>query len=448
MMNMQLDPKMLAAMANQEPAKEPYDRFLRMGFIAIALLIGIGLVWGSIAKIKGAVIAPGVVVVEGKPKTLQHLDGGIVGEIFVKDGDDVKEGDVVMQLDPTMLDANEDLVSTRLRETMARVARLEAERDSKRAITWPADLVAAKDDPIVASAMIGQEKLFNARRVAAFGQVDQLQQRIAQFKDQIDGLNSLIESKNNQASKIREEADAKRTLVEKGWLAKPVILTLEREELRLKGDVANHESEIARLLNSISETDVQILQLRRERQAEVLTELRQAETEASDFREQLTTASDQLRRIDVIAPVTGKVHNMTVTTVGGVVAPGQEIMQIIPADDRLIIEAQVEPADIDQIYPGQKTTVRLSAFNMRTTPEMNGLVIQSSADRIIDQVTGMPYYSVKIEIPPTELERLPENLTLLPGMPAESFMQTDSRSVLSYILKPATDAMNHTFREE
>ena len=447
-MNMQLDPKMLAAMGQQKPAKEPYDRFLTMGFIGIFLLLGIGLVWGSLAQIKGAVIAPGVVVVEGKPKTLQHLDGGIVGEIFVKDGDDVQEGDVVMQLDPTMLDANEDLVSTRLRETMARVARLEAERDSQRTITWPADLLGAKDDPIVVSAMLGQEKLFNARRIAASGQVDQLQQRIAQFNDQISGLNSLISSKENQAIKIREEADAKRTLVEKGWLAKPVILTLEREELRLKGDVANHESEIARLINSISETDVQILQLRRERQAEVLTELRQAETEASDFKEQLTTASDQLRRIDVIAPVTGKVHNMTVTTVGGVVGPGQEIMQIIPADDRLIIEAQVDPADIDQVYPGQKTTVRLSAFNMRTTPEMNGLVIQSSADRIIDQVTGLPYYSVKIEIPPNELARLPKNLTLLPGMPAESFMQTDSRSVLSYILKPATDAMDHTFREE
>lgn len=447
-MNMQLDPKMLAAMANQKPAKEPYDRFLKMGFLAIVFLIGVGLVWGSLAKIKGAVIAPGVVVVEGKPKTLQHLDGGIVGEIFVKDGDTVTEGDIVMQLDPTMLGANEDLVNTRLREAMARVARLEAERDGQRSITWPADLVTARDDPIVASAMIGQEKLFTARRVAALGQVDQLQQRIAQFKDQINGLNSLISSKESQAMKIREEAAAKRTLVEKGWLAKPVILTLEREELRLKGDVANHQSEIARLNNSISETDVQILQLRRERQAEVLTELRQVETEVSDFREQLTTASDQLRRIDVIAPVTGKVHNMTVTTIGGVVAPGQEIMQIIPADDRLIIEAQVDPADIDQIYPGQKTTVRLSAFNMRTTPEMNGLVIQSSADRIIDQVTGLPYYSVKIEIPTEELARLPENLTLLPGMPAESFMQTDSRSVLSYVLKPATDAMNHTFREE
>ncbi|MDB2439863.1 HlyD family type I secretion periplasmic adaptor subunit, partial [Hellea sp.] len=426
----------------------PYDKFLRMGFIAIFFLIGIGIVWGSIAQIKGAVIAPGVVVVEGKPKTLQHLDGGIVGEIFVKDGDVVQEGDVLMQLDPTMLGANEELVNTRLRETMARVARLEAERDSKSAITWPEDLMKAENDPMVASAMLGQEKLFMARRIAASGQVEQLKQRIAQSKDQIDGLNSLISSKESQAMKIREEAQAKRTLVEKGWLAKPVILTLEREELRLKGDVANHQSEIARLINSISETNVQILQLQRERQAEVLTELRQADTEASDFKEQLTTASDQLRRIDVIAPVTGKVHNMTVTTVGGVVAPGQEIMQIIPADDRLIIEAQVEPADIDQIYPGQKTTVRLSAFNMRTTPEMNGLVIQSSADRLIDQVTGLPYYSVKIEIPPSELGRLPENLTLLPGMPAESFMQTDSRSVLSYLLKPATDAMDHTFREE
>ncbi len=440
--------QMASPSAPEKKKKEPYDRYLLIGYLSIAALVLMTIIW-SLAPIKGAVIASGVVVVEGKPKTLQHLDGGIVGEILVKEGQSVEKGDIVMRLDPTMLEANQVIVQTRLYETMARVSRLQAERDSKSRIDWPESLMAAREtNASVDTAMTGQEKLFKARRAADLGQVEQLTQRIAQFNDQIAGLKSLILSKENQALKIREEADSKQILVDKGWLAKPVILALEREELRLKGDIANHRSEISRLRNSINETRVQISQIRRELQAEVLAELRVADTEASDLREQLTTASDQRRRIDVTTPVSGKIHNMTVTTIGGVVAPGQELMQIIPQDVRLIIDAQVQPADIDQIYPGQPTTIRLSAFNMRTTPELNGLVIKASPDRIIDPVTGFPYYSVKIEIPPEELARLPKTLTLLPGMPADAFMQTQSRSVLSYLLKPASDAMSRAGREE
>ena len=440
--------QMASPSAPEKKNKEPYDRYLLIGYLSIAALVLMTIIW-SLAPIKGAVIASGVVVVEGKPKTLQHLDGGIVGEILVKEGQSVEKGDIVMRLDPTMLEANQVIVQTRLYETMARVSRLQAERDSKSRIDWPESLMAAREtNASVDTAMTGQEKLFKARRAADLGQVEQLTQRIAQFNDQIAGLKSLILSKENQALKIREEADSKQILVDKGWLAKPVILALEREELRLKGDISNHRSEISRLRNSINETRVQISQIRRELQAEVLAELRVADTEASDLREQLTTASDQRRRIDVTTPVSGKIHNMTVTTIGGVVAPGQELMQIIPQDVRLIIDAQVQPADIDQIYPGQPTTIRLSAFNMRTTPELNGLVIKASPDRIIDPVTGFPHYSVKIEIPPEELARLPKTLTLLPGMPADAFMQTQSRSVLSYLLKPASDAMSRAGREE
>lgn len=439
---------MAAPAAPAKPKKEPYDRYLMIGYLAIIALVGITIAW-SFMNIKGAVIAAGTVVVEGKPKTLQHLDGGIVGEILVREGQSVSEGDIVMRLDPTMLESNQVIVQTRLYETMARVARLEAERDNESAINWPQALIDERaSNPTVDTAMTGQEKLFKARRAAGSGQVSQLNQRIAQFNDQIAGLNSLIRSKNNQAMKIREEADSKQILVDKGWLAKPVILALEREELRLQGDIANHQSDISRLRNSINETNVQIGQIRRELQAEVLAELRQADTEASDLREQLTTASDQRRRIDVITPVSGKVHNMSVTTIGGVVGPGQELMQIIPQDVRLIIDAQVQPADIDQIFPGQETTIRLSAFNIRTTPELNGFVIKASPDRLIDPVTGFPYYSVKVEIPPEELALLPENLTLLPGMPADCFMTTEKRSVMSYLLKPATDAMTKAGREE
>jgi len=433
----------------QQPEKEPYDKHLKIGFIGIFLLVVVIGGWSAFSKIKGAVIAPGVVVVEGKPKTLQHLDGGIVGEILVKDGDTVEEGQVVLRLDPTMLDANQGLVSTRFYETMSRVARLEAERDGNSRIKWPEELVTASEGlPSVKSAMNGQKKLFDARRIAATGQVNQLRQRLAQSEDQITGLESLIDAKQNQIAKIQEETNAKRELLEKGYIARSAVLALEREELRLKGDNANHSSEIARLRNAKIETQEQILQLRRDRQAEVLTELRQAETEASDFREQMVTADDQRRRIDVISPTSGRVHNMTVTTIGGVVAPGQEMMQIIPNEERLIIAAHVDPADIDQIYAGQPTTVRLSAFNMRETPEMNGFVIQMSPDRLIDPITGFPYFSVKVEIPQEELDRLPKKLTLIPGMPAESFMQTQSRSVLSYVLKPATDAMRRAAREE
>lgn len=443
---MQMDP---AQMQGQQPKKKrtAYDSYLFWGWLVVAVLLLVTVVWGFAANIKGAVIAPGYVTVEGKPKTVQHLDGGIVGEILVEEGDLVEKGQVIMRLDPTILEANQMIVETRLNETLARVARLEAERDGKRNIEWPERLLQFADNPAVKTAMDGQENLFRARQIAAQGMVGQLTQRVAQLNDQIDGLGSLISSKRSQLSLIQQELNGLQTLLDKGYVSKTRVLALEREQARLNGDLANHQSDISRLRNSIGETELQILQTRRERQEEVLTEMRQAQTDSSDLREQLVTAADQRGRINVRAPVSGLVHNMQVATIGGVVTPSQELMQIIPDDARLIIEAQVEPQDIDQIYDGQAATIRLSAFNQRKTPEMNGFVIQSSADRIIDQATGFPYYTVRLEIPPEELARL-NGLELIPGMPAEAFMQTKNRSVMSYVMKPATDAMSRTFREE
>ena len=451
-MNMQLPPDLQAQLTGAAPQakaeKEPYLGYLRAGFLAIAALLFGVFGWAAIANIKGAVLAPGVIAVEGKPAIIQHLDGGIVGEILVKDGDTVSAGDVLLRLDPTQIEANREIVTLQLNETLARVYRLQAERDFQSRITWPESLLSAREQPRVARAMDGQEKLFRARRAALLGQTSQLRERISQLGEQINGLNAQITSKQSQAVKIREEAASKRTLVEKGYLGRPAVLALEREQLRLEGDVANHEAEKARLRASISETEQQISQLRRDQQSEVLTELRRADTEASGFREQLTAASAQSDRIDILAPVAGTVHNLQITTLGGVVGPAAEILQIIPSDAQLIIEAQVQPQDIDQIYGGQPTTVTLSAFNMRSTPQLNGQVTSIAPDRLIDPITGLPYYTVKIEIPPNELARLDDNLTLIPGMPAESFMQTDDRSVLSYLLKPATDAMRRAGREE
>lgn len=430
------------------PPKDPYASYLKWGFVTIfALVIGL-FGWSVLAKINGAVMATGLVEVQGKPKTIQHLDGGIVGEILVENGQTVEAGDVLVRLDPTVLDVNREIVDVQLNETLARVTRLQAERDDLDEILWPEKLIAARNLPRVARAMTGQEKLFEARRAATLGQITQLRQRIAQSEDQIDGLNSLMASKVSQSAKIREETIAKQTLVDKGFLGRPAVLALEREDLRLQGDIQNHQADISRLKNSIAETREQIRQLRRDRQSEVLAELREADLEASGFREQLIAASAQAGRIEITSPVTGRVHNLAVTTVGGVVAPGQELMQIIPEDGKLIVMAQVLPQDIDQVYQGQPTRVRFSAFNARRTPELYGTVSRVSPDRLIDPATGFPFYEVEIDVPAEELARLDETLTLLPGMPAESFMQTESRSVLDYLLKPATDAMQRAGREE
>ena len=438
------EPLMPAAPAPADD--QPHKRFLKIGYIAIGLLFLASIIW-SIAPLQGAVIATGTVIVESKPKVIQHLDGGIVAEIPVKNGTTVMKGDVLMRLDPTIIDANQGLVTTRLREAQARVARLEAERDKSSKIVFPEELLADMSDPSVAKAVDGQQKLFDARRGAATGLVQQLSQRIDQSADQIDGLNALIRAKRTQAGLIKTElVDLQRGL-EKGVVTRTRFSAVQREQARIEGEMANHRADIARINNSISELETQILQLRKDRLEQVLTELRTAQTELSDLREQSVTAMDQRNRIDVVSPVDGYVHNMLVTTIGGVVAPGQEIMQVIPNDDRLIIEAQVMPGDIDMIYAGQVARLRMSSFNMRTTPEIGGVVLQSSPDRLIDPVTGLPYYTARIEIPEDELKYL-NGQQLVPGMPAEVFLQTQKQSVFSYIVKPAVDAMSRGMREE
>lgn len=426
---------------------QAHERFLRIGYIAIALLFLSFVVW-AFAPLQGAVVATGTVIVESRPKIIQHLDGGIVAEITVQEGQRVEKGDVLFRLDPTIIDANQGLVSTRLSETQARVARLEAERDDADAIVFPDALTTqALDDPAAAAALDGQQKLFDARRRAATGLVKQLRQRAGQSEDQIDGLMALIESKKTQGDLIEGELIDLQRGVEKGVVTRTRFNSVQREAARLTGEIANHRADIARTRNSIGEISTQILQLRKDRLEQVLTELRTSQTELSDLTEQSVTAQNQRERVDVLAPVNGYVHKVMITTIGGVIAPAQEIMQVIPLNDRLIIEAQVQPGDVDMIYSGQVARLRLSAFNVRTTPEIAGAVLQLSPDRLIDPVTGFPYFTARIEISEDELPKL-GGLTLLPGMPAEVFLQTEKRSVLSYILKPATDAMSRGLREE
>jgi len=427
--------------------KAAYDGYLLTGFFLIFALIAGFSVWAIFAPIQGAVIAPGTVVVEGKPKTIQHLDGGIVKEILVRDGDMVQAGQILLQLDSTMLNADRDLLQKRLEEAIAFQARLIAERDRATGIQWASIFPASQRTPDLDMIINDQTELFKTRQSASQGQVAQLRKRLQQSDEQIIGFESQTDANASQLEIISKELEGLRELFRDGYVSQTRILALEREQAGLSGDIARLEAEIARVKTVIGETEIEILQVTRSVREQVLTELRTKESEISDLREQLITATDQVGRVDVVAPVSGTVHNMVVNTVGGVVTPANPIMDIIPDTDRLIVESQVEPMYVDQIYAGQATTVRLSAFNQRTTPELNGTVKSISANTMTDPVSGFPFYTVRIEIPVDELSRL-NGLTLVPGMPAEAFMQTDKRTVINYLLKPATDQLNRAFKEE
>ena len=451
-MNMPVQDMMRAAEpAPQNPAKKSgrtYDRYLMVGIIGIASLFGF-LLLAMFMPIQGAVIAPGTIVVKGKPKVLQHLDGGIVGEILVRDGDIVKEGDVVMRLDPTALSANRDLLINRLFEARAQQARLKAERDNVSRIDWDSVFTAEERTDAVEKLISDQSELFQTRRRAVSGQVAQLRARMDQQRDQIAGVSSLIKSRQQQLTLVDKQLQGQQILVQKNVIKDVYssILQLEREQASLRGEIASSRADISRTRSAIGETEIEILQARRTFQEQVLTDLRATESQVSDLREQLITAEDQTGRIDILAPVSGVVHNLAVTTVGGVITPANPIMEIIPSDTALIIEARIDPASVDQVYVGQPTNVRMSAFNQRVTPELFGEVTSVAANINSDPVTGIPFYIVKVEVPADQLARL-NGQALIPGMPAEAYMQTDQRSIWNYLIKPASDQLSRAMREE
>ena len=430
-----------------EPFDAPARRLLRWGYGLLAVLVvGVG-GWSAVTNIAGAVVAPGVIVVENRPRDIQHLDGGIIAEILVREGDIVEAGEVLVRLDPTQVDANIQILRTREAELEALIARLEAERDGQETITYPETVLQARS-PEVERAVNGQDRLFAARTLAAEGQVAQLRERENQLEQQIRGLRGRMEASMNQVRLVRDELQGLRTLLARGYVARTRVLQLEREESRLQGEISNSRAEIARLRNAIGETRLQILQIEKERQSEILTQLREAQTTLAEVKEQLGTSVAQGERISVRAPLAGRVLATEANTIGEVVAPGGLLMQVVPLNENLVIETQVDPADIDQVYPGQPARVRLSAFNQRRTPELWGEVMATAPDRLVDEVTGMPYFLVRVNIADGELERLPPSLEMRPGMPAEAYMQTESRSVLSYVVKPAQDAMSRAWREE
>ena len=418
----------------------------RIGILATLVLLGALTFWAYRTDISGAVIASGSVVVSGKPKSVQHLDGGIIDEIRVEDGLAVQAGDILLTLDDTLLRANLDIYQNRLAETQARKDRLIAEQSGKPTIEFSQtqSLLAGLDERIYQE---GQRELFVARAALQRGRSEQLSEKIAQFRNQISGVEGLIVSKQEQLAIVEQELNNAMALYEKGLTTEGQVLAPQRSEADLRGQISEHVSEVARIENSIKDTELEILQGERQFREQVVSELRELTTTASELTQQIISTQRQLDRVQIRAPVSGIVHEMQVATLGGVVPPGGVILQIIPNDQDLEFEMRVDPVNVDQIFIGQEASVRFPAFNQRSTPELVGAVTGVSPSSITDPASGLSYFKIEIAVTTEELTRL-KNQQLVPGMPVEAFLQTQDRTVISYLLKPLSDQLSKAFREE
>jgi HlyD family secretion protein len=431
-----------------QPGSRGSIRFhLIVGLVVVTLLTcGLG-GWASTAQISGALIAPGSIVVDSNVKKVQHPTGGVVGEVRARDGDRVKAGDVVVRLDDTITKASLAIVTKGLNGLLARRARLLAEQDGAERITFPPELMESFADPEVQSLIGNEIKLFQVRSSGRVGQKAQLKERILQLREEISGLEAQENAKSREIELIQKELVGVRDLFAKNLVQISRLTVLERDAARLDGDRAQFVAQKAQTKGKITEIELQIIQIDKDLSSEVSKEMREINDKIGEFVERKVTAEDQLRRIDIRAPQDGMVLQSTVHTVGGVITAGDAIMLIVPESDNLSVEAKVNPQDIDQLRIGQKTLLRLSAFNQRTTPELNGTISRISPDTTVDQRTGQSYYTIRVSLPAEEVARLGD-VKLIPGMPVEAFVQTGERTMISYLAKPLSDQLMRAFREK
>jgi HlyD family secretion protein len=414
--------------------------------VVIVLAGGLG-GWASTAEISGALIAPGSIVVDSNVKKVQHPTGGVVGEVRARDGDVVRTGDILVRLDDTVTKAGLAIVTKNLNGLWARAARLEAEQQGAANITFPPMLLDHADDPDVKAVMASETKLFEVRSTGRIGQKAQLRERITQLNEEIAGLTAQEVAKSHEIDLVNKELVGVQQLYEQHLVQMSRLTTLQRDAARLAGERAQFIASRAQAKGKITETELQIIQVDKDLVSDVSKDLRETNDKVGEFVERKVTAEDQLRRIDIRAPQDGMVLQSTVHTVGGVISAGDAIMMIVPQTDNLSVEAKVNPQDIDQLQIGQKTLLRLSAFNQRTTPELNGVVSRVSPDTTTDQRTGQSYYTIRVSMAPEEIARLGD-VKLIPGMPVEAFVQTGERTMLAYLVKPLHDQLMRAFREK
>jgi len=432
---------------NHTSAHQSIYNHMIAGIVVVVVLAGGVGGWAATTELSGALIAQGSIVVDSNVKKVQHPTGGVVGELRVHDGDHVTTGQIVVRLDDTVTRANLAIVTKGLDEFGARKARLDAERDGAETISFPAEMLARANEPTVANALTNERKLFELRRTARTGQKAQLKQRILQLQEEIGGLSAQQEAKSREIVLIGNELEGVRDLYKKNLVPITRLTALERDGAHIEGERAQLIASVAQAKGKIVETELQIIQIDQDLSSEVAKDMREVDGKIGEFVERKVSAEDQLKRIDIRAPQDGTVLQSTVHTVGGVITAGDPIMLIVPAADALEVEAKVNPQDVDQLKLGQTAILRFSAFNQRSTPEINGKVTRISADTTTDQRTGQSYYVIRIAMPNEEILRLGA-VTLIPGMPVEAFVQTGERTLLSYLAKPLHDQLMRAFREK
>jgi HlyD family secretion protein len=421
-------------------------RYQMAGFAGILLVVGGIGGWSVMTELRGAVIASGTMVVDSNTKRVQHRDGGIVAEIKVKDGDMVSSGDLLIRLDDTDAKAELGIIDTIRIEWLAKVARLKALRDGLDTVEFPQELKDRQAEQVVKDLLNGQERLFTSQKASLIGRIKQLEERILQSNEEIAGVEAQLAAKKNQKALIQKELKAMRKLLKQGLVQVTRVLALEREEERLSGETGQHLAQIARARGQISEVKIQILQLKDDALTTALTELREAESKVAEFDERRIAVSAKLRRVEIRSPRNGYVHQLAVHTIGGVIGAGDAVLLIVPEEDLLVVEAQVRPQDIDQVFVGQDAVMRFPNATSSVTPQIHGQVKLVSADLKQPEPNQPPFYTVRLELSDQEKAKL-NGLELKPGMPAEAYMQTSGRSPLSYLLKPFRDQLNHAFRE-
>jgi HlyD family secretion protein len=427
-------------------ARWSFERELRRGLRVLILAVVLGGGWLVFVPLAGAVVVPGNLVVQSNVKQIQHPTGGVIAEIAVQNGSRVAAGDLLVRLDATQAQASLQVVTKQLDEIRARMARLTAERDGLDTIEFPPELQARANDDDVKKTLASEVSLFKARSGARQSQKDLLQSQVAQLTQQITGLEAQLDAKAKQLDLIHGELPGVQDLYDKHLVPVSRLTSLQRESAQNDGERGQLTSAIAETRSKIDASQLQVVRIDQDFRSEVVKDLNEAQAKEAELAQHGIAARDQLDRIEIHAPVSGLVNQLSVHTIGGVIKAGETVMEIVPDTDDLQIEARVQPKDIDHVRTGQKAFVRFSAFNQRTTPQLNGTVSYVSADTGHDQQSNAPYFTVRVVLPEDERRRL-NGQQLVPGMPTEVFMQTGSRTMMNYLFEPITDQLRRAFVE-
>ncbi len=423
------------------------DKKIRtIGSLIVLLTVGFFVAWSFFAPIDSSALAPGSVVVKSYSKTVQHLEGGIVAKVLVKDGDLVKEGQTLLLLDGTQANAQLAIYRSQNITFAAQASRLRAERDGLKTIAF-SDVLDEPNNPKVEEAKLAESNAFYARKTALEGEIGILNQRISQTKSKVDGLKVQIESKKQLISSYDDEIKDQKELLAEGYADKLRLTETQRSRTFQAGEIQQLNAEIIASQMLASEAQLQISQVKKKFEAEVSNKLTEVQAQLNDAVERLAATQDKLNRTTIKAPASGIVFGMAVHNENNVIAPGSPIMKIVPQDAELIIEAHVSPNDIDRVKIGLKTEIRFTAFKQSQTPELYGNVIDLSADLLGNEKTGETYYLAKVELTP-ESRKKAMDLHLIPGMPAEVFINTGEKTLFEYLAQPATNAFKRAFTED